>query len=408
MNCRHCRTPLALRFLDLGTAPPSNAFLRVEDLARPEAWYPLELYVCSNCRLVQTRDLHSAEQIFSADYVYFSSYSSSWLEHAARYVEAVSTRLGLGPQSRVVEVASNDGYLLKNFVARGVPCLGIEPTASTAAAARAIGVPTREVFFGAATAEEIRDEFGPADLIVGNNVYAHVPDINDFTAGLARLLAPDGVITLEFPHLYELVRQHQFDTVYHEHYSYLSLLAVERILAAQGLRVFDVEQLPTHGGSLRVWIAHRQGPHRERPGLGYVRDLEAAVGIADLDYYRGFQTIAEQVKYAFLRFLLEERSAGRRVVAYGAAAKGNTLLNFAGVRADLLAYVVDRSPHKQGRYLPGARIPVVAEERLERDRPETIVILPWNLADEIAQQLAYTRDWGARLYVAIPRLRALE
>ncbi|GAB2670097.1 methyltransferase domain-containing protein [Arenimonas aestuarii] len=407
MKCRACAQPLEEVFLDLGTAPPSNAYLSSAELARPETWFPLKLYTCGNCRLVQVDEVESHDRLFSPDYAYFSSYSRSWLAHAERYVDEVVPRLGLGPRSFVVELASNDGYLLRYVAERGIPCLGIEPTESTARVAREHGIETLTQFFGAGLGARLKAERGGADLVVGNNVLAHVPDINDFVAGIAALLAPEGVATLEFPHLMELVRKRQFDTVYHEHFSYLSLQVVERIFAAQGLRVFDVQALPTHGGSLRVWACLPGAVREQTAALAKMREAESAAGMDALDWYRGFQRQAEEVKDEFLAFLLEQKRAGRRVAGYGAAAKGNTLLNFAGARSDLLAFVVDASPHKQGRFLPGSRIPIVAEGRLREEKPDFVVVFPWNLRDEITSQLAYVRDWGGQLVFAVPRLEVV-
>lgn len=404
MRCRACGQTGRRDFLDLGTAPPSNAFLEAVDLARPETWFPLRLYTCQSCLLVQVDEIESHERLFSPDYVYYSSYSKSWLAHAERYADMVVRRLSLGRSSRVVEIASNDGYLLQYFLARGVPCLGIEPTTGTAQAARARGVETVERFFGLGYAQELLLERGPADLVIGNNVLAHVPDINDFVAGVAHLLAGDGVATFEFPHLLELVRHGQFDTVYHEHFSYFSLHVVQAIFASHGLRLWDVEQLPTHGGSLRVWACRGDSARQAGPSVAALLSVEQQEGMTSPAWYEGFQQVAERVKDDFLGFLLEQKRAGRRVVAYGAAAKGNTLVNFAGIRADLLAYVVDASPHKQGRFLPGSRIPVVDESRLRGDQPDFVVVLPWNLRDEITAQLHYVRDWGGRFVFAVPAL----
>ncbi len=400
-TCRHCDAPLEQLFLDLGHAPASNAYLTAEDLSRPEITWPLRLRVCGRCRLVQTEDFARADELFTDDYAYFSSTSQSWLKHAADYARMITERLALGPSSHVIEVASNDGYLLKNFVAAGIPCLGIEPTASTARAARAIGVPVLRAFFG----EEMAQGLDKADLIIGNNVYAHVPDINDFTRGLRVALKPQGVITLEFPHLMRLVEFNQFDTVYHEHFSYLSLLSVERIMAAAGLRVFDVEQLPTHGGSLRIYACHAGAHHAETPALAALRAEEAARGMDGDAFYAAFQARAEKVKNDFLRFLLEARAQGRSVAAYGAAAKGNTLLNFAGVKPDLLPFVCDAAPAKQGRFLPGSHIPILAPEALRQRRPDDLVILPWNIADEIRAQNADLAAAGTRFVTAVPELR---
>lgn len=408
MKCRHCATELhdpADVFIDLGTTPPSNAFLRAEELGRVEARFPLKVFTCSECLLVQVDEVQRCEALFSADYVYFSSYSASWLAHARRYVEQVTRRLSLGPQSLVMEVASNDGYLLQYVAQRGIPCVGVEPTDGTATVARAKGIETMGEFFGRGFARRFAAERRRADLVLGNNVLAHVPDINDFVAGLREVLAPAGSITLEFPHLLQLVRQCQFDTVYHEHFSYLSLRTVQRILAAHDLVVWDVEELPTHGGSLRVWAQHLGHPRPTSGRVAVMRAKEDAAGMGHPAFYRGLQARAERIKDDLLAFLMEQKRIGMTVVGYGAAAKGNTLLNFAGVRADLLPYVVDASPHKQGRYLPGSRIPVLSEERLRADKPDFVLVLPWNLRDEIGAQLEYAGAWGARLVTAVPALR---
>ncbi len=404
MKCRSCGTPLHDVFLDLGSAPPSNAFLRAEDLGAPEAWFPLRLYTCTGCHLVQVDEVQRHDALFSSDYVYFSSYSRSWLEHAESYVTYTSERLDLGAGSLVMEIASNDGYLLQYVKERGIPCIGIEPTASTATAARDRGIETIERFFGRAFAEEFAATRRKADLIVANNVLAHVPDINDFVAGLAIVLAPEGTVTIEFPHLLQLVAQHQFDTVYHEHFSYFSLHAVQDILSRHELRIWDVEELATHGGSLRLWVCHAGAAHCETVAVASLLAKEAAAGMLEMRYYHGFQRVADQVKNDFLTFLLNCKRDGKHVVGYGAAAKGNTLLNYAGVRPDLLGYVVDASPHKQGRYLPGCRIPVVAESRIRETRPDFVLILPWNLREEITAQLAYIREWGGQFVTAVPGL----
>ena len=405
MRCRHCGAPVHARFLDLGTAPPSNAYLDAARLDGPEAWFPLRVLVCETCWLVQTEDFAGREALFTEDYAYFSSYSTSWLEHARHYVAEMIERFGLGAHSRVVEVAANDGYLLQYVRQAGIPAYGIEPTASTAAAAIAKRIDIVQSFFGVALAERLVAEGRGADLIVANNVLAHVPDINDFVGGFARLLKPGGVATFEFPHLVSMVRECQFDTAYHEHYSYLSLLAVERVFAANGLTVFDVQQLPTHGGSLRVFAQRADGRRAATPALAALRALEQEAGVATPAFYAGFQRAAEAIKDDLLRFLLDARRDRTRVAAYGAAAKGNTLLNFAGVRADLLPYVVDRNPAKAARFLPGSRIPIVTEDRLRSHRPDMILILPWNLKDEVMAQLTYARAWGARFVTAVPALQ---
>ncbi len=405
MKCRHCGSQISLDFLDLGTAPPSNAYLTAEALDAPEVRLPLRLVVCESCWLVQVAHVAASEALFSADYAYFSSFSATWLAHAERFAAEATARLGLGPSSSVVEIAANDGYLLRWFRRDGVPCYGVEPTASTAAAARALGIEIVEAFFGRDLAGDLLATRGVADLMVANNVLAHVPDIADFVGGFARLLAPSGAATFEFPHLLRMVAENQFDTAYHEHYSYLSLTAVVGIFAANGLAVFDVEELPTHGGSLRVWAERADtGRRAATVAVGAVLAREAAAGVTTAAFHRGFQARAEAIKDDLLAFLIEAKRAGRRVAAYGAAAKGNTLLNFAGVRPDLLPWVVDRNPAKQGRFLPGSRIPIVAEERLAAEKPDLVLILPWNLAEEIADQLAYVRAWGGRFVVAVPRL----
>jgi SAM-dependent methyltransferase len=364
----------------------------------------LRVLVCEQCWLVQTEDFAEANELFAADYAYFSSFSTTWLAHAENYVATMVERFGLSLASTVVEVAANDGYLLQYVAARGIPNYGIEPTASTAAAARAKGLEIVERFFGVALAEELVAAGKSADLIAANNVLAHVPDINDFVQGFTRLLKPGGVATFEFPHLLRLLNEAQFDTIYHEHYSYLSLTAVARIFAANGLEVFDVEELPTHGGSLRLYTQGVGGQHRVQPSVPAIMAREAASCLASRSAYRGLQLAAQGIKNDLVSFLIERSRAGESVAAYGAAAKGNTLLNFAGIRADLLPYVVDRNPAKQGKYLPGNRIPIVGEARLKEDRPQWIVILPWNLREEVIAQLDYARAWGAKFVTAVPRL----
>lgn len=404
MNCRHCARPLAHVFADLGTAPPSNAYLNHSDLSSPETYFPLKVLVCDNCWLVQTEDYATAEALFTGDYAYFSSTSSSWLAHAAAYATMISDRLGLDAGSFVVEIASNDGYLLRNFVAAGIPCLGVEPTAGTAAAARVLGVPVVEEFFGTGVALRLLEEHGPADLIAGNNVYAHVPDINDFTLGLATLLRAGGTITLEFPHLLNLLDSCQFDTIYHEHYSYLSFVAVMAIFASSDLRICDVEEISTHGGSLRVYGCHLEDPRADRPSVAAMLAREQESGLDRLETYQLFQEKIDAIKDTFVTFLIEQRREGRSVAAYGAAAKGNTLINYAGVRADLLAYVVDRAKAKSGKYMPGSRIPIFDEAQLAVTRPDFIVLLPWNLRTELGEQLSYAGEWGARMVTVVPKL----
>ncbi len=405
MKCRHCDAELVNTFVDLGSAPPSNSYLTRQTLLEPEKWYPLKVLVCDQCWLVQTEDFLSKNELFSADYAYFSSYSSSWVEHARTFTEEIISRLHLNNKHMVVEIAANDGYLLQHFQERGVPCYGVEPTKSTAAAARQKNIPVVEEFFGSALAYELRQKKPPADLIIANNVLAHVPDVNDFVKGFSILLAENGVATFEFPHLLQLVQNHQFDTIYHEHYSYFSLVAASAILNANGLAVFDVEELPTHGGSLRLFTQPSGTGARPVSGrFRHLQEIEHAAGITNVGFYQGFQATAEKNKFDFLRFLLEARQKNKKIAAYGAAAKGNTLLNFAGIRQDLVDYVVDQNPAKQGKYMPGSRIPIVNEEHLQKNKPDYVVILPWNLRAEITEHLAYTSDWGGRLVTAIPQM----
>jgi SAM-dependent methyltransferase len=408
MKCRHCGQAVTLSFIDLETSPPSNSYLTAEQLAGPESWYPLRVFTCTNCWLVQNEDYTHFGELFSSDYAYFSSFSTSWLKHAEAYVAEVTERFGLGPASHVVEVASNDGYLLQYVKARGIPCLGIEPTASTAAAARAIGIPVAEEFFGIKFAESLVAEGKSADLTAANNVLAHVPDINDFVSGFSRLLKPDGVSTFEFPHLMRLVEHCQFDTIYHEHFSYLSLTAVKTIFEANGLTVFEVQEIGTHGGSLRVFAQRTDTMAKPvTAAVGALLAREEAVGMKTAAYYGGFQKRADTIKNDLVEFLIQAWRDGKAVGAYGAAAKGNTLLNYAGVRSNLLPWVVDRNPAKQNKFLPGSRIPVVDEAHLKTARPEYIVILPWNLKTEVIEQLGYAREWGAKFVTAVPRLTIL-
>lgn len=408
MNCRHCGAPLAHVFLDLGFAPPSNAYRSVHSLQRPELYYPLKLFVCDGCWLVQTEDYAAAEELFDADYAYFSSTSRSWLAHAERYAQAITARLRLDRNSFVIEVASNDGYLLRNFLRAGVPCLGIEPTASTAAAAEAEGVPSLRKFFGSALARELAAEGKLADLVIGNNVFAHVPDINDFTLGLREVLKPGGTVTLEFPHLMRLLEHDQFDTVYHEHFSYLSLFTTCAIFEKAGLRVQDLEELPTHGGSLRVHGCHANDSRPTTTAVAAMLAEEERRGMRHLSTYAALQSRAEAIKDELLMFLVEQKRLGKSVAAYGAAAKGNTLLNFAGVKPDLLSFICDAAPAKQGKFTPGSHIPIVGPGTLARERPDVVLILPWNIADEVVSQLAEVRRWDGRFYVAVPRLREIR
>ncbi len=404
MNCRHCQNPLTYTFLDLGFAPPSNAYLTGDDLKRPEKYFPLKIQVCHHCWLVQTEDYAAADELFTEDYAYFSSASSSWLNHARCYAEEMIARLDLNTNSHVIEIASNDGYLLKNFVAAGIPCLGIEPTASTAAAAENMGIPVVREFFGEALARQLAAQGQQADLIAGNNVYAHVPDINDFTRGLKVLLKPEGTLTLEFPHLLHLIGKNQFDTVYHEHFSYLSLYTVSRIFQMAGLRVYHVEELSTHGGSLRVYGCHQDNI---RPVTAAVADIlaqEQNAGLQTLDTYIHFQPRAERIKDDLLQFLIQAKRDGKKIAAYGAAAKGNTLLNYAGIKPDLLPLIADAAPSKQGKYMPGSHIPILPPQRIREFKPDYLLILPWNIADEVMQQNSFIREWGGQFVMAVPEL----
>lgn len=408
MKCRHCGTDLKLPMVDLGSAPPSNAYLTEHTLHAPEKWFPLRVLVCEHCWLAQTEDFTQANELFDSEYAYFSGFSNSWLAHSERYVADMVVRFQLTAGSHVVEVAANDGYLLQFVKARNIPCTGVEPTASTAAAARAKGIPIVEDFFGIRLAKELVTQGKQADLTAANNVLAHVPDINDFVRGFSILLKPQGVATFEFPHLLKLIEENQFDTIYHEHFSYLSLSAVDRIFRANGLNVFDVEEQPTHGGSLRVFSQRADtGQHARSARVDALLERESQAGMLSAEYYSDFQRKTEQVKIGLLEFLLEAKRRGKKVAAYGAAAKGNTLMNFAGVRPDLISFVVDRNPAKQGKYMPGSRIPIVAEDVLREERPDYVVILPWNLRNEVMQQLDYVQEWGGRLVTAVPTLQVM-
>ncbi len=403
MNCRHCGSPLEHTFLDLGFAPPSNAYLNQADLTKPEKYYPLKVKVCSHCWLVQTEDYAQADELFSSDYAYFSSTSSGWLAHATNYAKSMIERFKLNANSFVMEIASNDGYLLKNFVDAGVPCLGIEPTASTADAAEKLGIPVLREFFGEALGKQLAIK-QQADLIAGNNVYAHVPDINDFTRGLKAALKSNGTITLEFPHLMRLIEHTQFDTVYHEHFSYLSLYTVDRIFKAAGLRVWDVDQLPTHGGSLRIYGCHTEDTRDTNENVIALLAEEARCGLKTLETYQKFQARADKVKNDLLTFLIEQKTAGKKVAAYGAAAKGNTLLNYAGVKPDLLPFVCDAAAAKQGKYMPGSHIPILPPSALAKSTPDYLLILPWNIAPEVKQQNAALAVQAVKFVTAVPEL----
>ncbi len=387
-------------------SPLCESFLPEEDLNRMEPFYPLKVWVCERCLLVQLQEYVSPAEIFT-EYAYFSSFSTSWLKHAEAYTDMATARFGLGPGSRVVEIASNDGYLLQYFVRKGIPVLGVEPAANVAKAAVEKGVPTVVRFFGRETAADLRKDPGPADLIVGNNVLAHVPDINDFVGGLATLLAPEGAITMEFPHLWRLMEENQFDTIYHEHFSYLSFLTVRDVFAAHRLRLFDVEQLPTHGGSLRIFACHEGARHPTEAAVGRLAEEEEAAGFRRLDRYLSFAPRVEETKRALLDFLIEARRAGKRIAAYGAPGKGNTLLNYCGIRTDFVDYTVDRNPYKHGRFTPGTHIPIFPPEKIRETRPDYVLILPWNLRNEIVEQLSYVREWGGQFVIPIPRVEVI-
>jgi SAM-dependent methyltransferase len=404
--CRFCNAALQREFADLGVSPLSNGYLKADQLDRMEPFFPLTVYVCGQCLLVQLPAFETPENIFS-DYAYFSSYSDSWLAHARQYCRAMIERLSLDATTQVVEIASNDGYLLQYFVEAGIPVLGVEPAANVAAVAREKGIDTMVRFFGAGTARELAAG-RKAKLLLGNNVLAHVPDLNDFVAGLKILLDEGGVITMEFPHLMRLIEGNQFDTIYHEHFSYFSLLAVQRVFAAHGLTIFDVDELPTHGGSLRIYARHAEESGQADGRVAHLLTTEHEFGIDRLETYDRFAEQVRETKRALLSFLIRAKEEGKRVVGYGAPAKGNTLLNYCGVRTDFVDYTVDRSPHKQGLFLPGTRIPIHAPDRIRETKPDYVLILPWNLKDEIVAQMAGIRDWGGRFVVPIPRLEILD
>lgn len=406
MNCRFCQNALSHEFVDLGSSPPSNSYLSKDQLNEPEIFYPLRVFVCEACFLVQIEEYKKADEIFDQDYLYFSSFSQTWLEHSRRYVEMMCDRFGLDRTSQVIEIASNDGYLLQYFRDKAIPVLGIEPTLSTARVAREKDIETLTEFFGTALAEKLSKNGRQADVLLGNNVLAHVPDLNDFVAGLAVVLKPTGVITLEFPHLLQLVANGQFDTIYHEHFSYLSLYTVKRIFASHGLDIFDVDEIPTHGGSLRIYAKHCNDlTHETSPRVEAMLAEEKAAGLQGIDYYLDFQPRVESIKYDLLSFLIAQKRAGKLVAAYGAAAKGNTLLNYCGVRRDLVEFVVDASPHKQGRFMPASHIPIVDESYIRSKKPDYVLILPWNIKQEILAQLSYIREWGGECVVSVPALQ---
>lgn len=406
MKCRHCGNELVLPLLDLGSAPPSNAYLTEKTLKIPEKWFPLNVLVCNHCWLVQTEDYAGVEELFDEDYAYFSSFSISWLKHAEQYVVEMANRFKLNEKSHVVEIAANDGYLLQYVKAKDIPCLGIEPTASTAAAAREKGIEVVEEFFGVNLAKKLVAMGKQADLTAANNVLAHVPDINDFVEGFSHLLKPNGVATFEFPHLMQLIKHTQFDTIYHEHFSYLSLTAVSQIFDKNGLQVFDVQEISTHGGSLRVFAQRKdQGQHQVSEAVSELLSRETSAGIKTEVYYADFQQRANHVKHDLVDFLIKIKREGKKVIGYGAAAKGNTLINYAGIRPDLLPFVVDRNPAKQNKYLPGGRIPIVDEYIIHQEKPDYVLILPWNLQHEVMEQLSYVREWGGQFVTAVPVLK---
>ena len=408
MNCRHCKASLELSLIDLGSAPPSNAYTTDIRIHAPEKYFPLRVLVCEDCWLVQTEDFTQADKLFDVDYAYFSGFSTSWLKHSKQYVNNMVGRFNLTQDSHVVEVAANDGYLLQYVKGYGIPCTGIEPTASTASAARKKGIYVVEKFFGKELAYKMADQGKQADLTVANNVLAHVPDINDFISGFSILLKASGVATFEFPHILKLINNNQFDTIYHEHFSYLSFIAIDLIFLENGLQVFDVEEHKTHGGSLRIFAQNSDtGTQPISNTINEMRKREIEAGINSVDFYTGFQKKADKIKNNLLLFLIEAKNNNKKVVAYGAAAKGNTLLNYAGIRSDLISYVVDKSPFKQGKYMPGSRIPIKTEQYLKNDKPDYIIILPWNLKHEIMQQLYYIKQHGGRFVFAIPELEVI-
>ena len=408
LTCRFCGATLRETFADLGTTPLCQKQVKPEQLNDPETYYPLHALVCTACWLVQLGEYATPTEIFAQEYAYFSSYSDTWLHHARAYAEEMGPRLGLGAHSLVVEVASNDGYLLQYFVAKGIPVLGVEPAGNVAAAAVKRGVRTAVEFFGAASARSLRERFGGADLLLGNNVLAHVPDLNDFVAGMSAMLKPSGVITMEFPHLVQLVDQNQFDTIYHEHFSYFSFTTVEKVFSAHGITLFDVVELSTHGGSLRIYGRHAGGRDPVSPRVVDLKAREQRWGVESLEVYRSFGEKVKETKRAILAFLIDAKRRGAHIAGYGAPGKGNTLLNYCGIGTDFLDYTVDRNPHKQNTYTPGSRIPIFAPEKIRETRPDYVFILPWNLKDEIMQQMAFIRDWGGKFVVPIPEVRVHE
>lgn len=409
MQCRFCKTELSNTFIDLGNSPASNSFLSTAELNAPETFFPLKVFTCSNCFLVQVDEYKKSDAIFSSDYVYFSSYSTSWLEHAEKYTNMMINRFSINESSQVIEVASNDGYLLQYFKQKNIPVLGIEPTANTAKVAVEKGIESVIDFFGVSLATKLANEGRKADLLLGNNVLAHVPDIVDFVGGMKIILKDSGVITMEFPHLMQLVDNNQFDTIYHEHFSYLSFYTVQKILASEGLEIFDVEELSTHGGSLRIFAKHDSDTSKVVSlNVKALLAKETEKGMTGLEYYDNFQQKALKVKLDLLQFLIDQKIAGKSVAAYGAAAKGNTLLNFCGIKKDLIDFVVDANPYKQNKFLPASHIPVVTEAYLKEAKPLYVIIFPWNLKDEITAQLSYIKDWGGKFLIPIPSVQIID
>ncbi len=408
MNCRHCATPLHYTFVDLGMSPLCQDHVKPEEVEQMEPFYPLHAMVCEECFLVQLNINVSPTKIFDEDYGYFSSFSDSWLRHAKNYTDLMVERFGINSSSFVVELASNDGYLLQYFVEKKVPVLGIEPSGNVAEAAIRKGIPTEIKFFGVQTAKELSEKYGKADLLLGNNVLAHVPETNDFVAGMKVMLNARGVITMEFPHLLRLIEENQFDTIYHEHFSYLSFTTVERIFAFHGLRLFDVQELPTHGGSLRIYACHQEDASKEvSENVTELRERDLKAGFKNLEYYATFGEKVKETKRKLLDFLIEAKRQGKTIAGYGAPGKGNTLLNYCGIRTDFVDYTVDRSPHKQGNFLPGTRIPIYDPSKIAETKPDYVLILPWNLKKEITEQMAHVREWGGQFVVPIPEAKVL-
>ena len=409
MTCRFCNNPVKTEFADLVNSPASNSYLTAEQLNEPEVFFPLKVMVCEKCFLVQVDEYKKSSDIFNQDYAYFSSFSTSWLAHCKKYVDMMAGRFGFNQHSLVVEVASNDGYLLQYFKEKGVPVLGVEPTANTAAVAIKKGIPSVVDFFGVNLAKKLVSEGKQADLLLGNNVLAHVPDINDFVGGMKVILKPNGVVTMEFPHLLQLVLNNQFDTIYHEHFSYLSFTTVSKIFEAQGLQMFDVEEVPTHGGSLRIFAKHKEDASKSiEKNVASMLRKEVDAGMLSLDYYTNFQAKVETIKNNLLEFLLLQKKEGKLVAAYGAAAKGNTLLNYCGVKKDMIKFVVDANPHKQNKYMPASHIPIVTESVIREEKPDYILILPWNIKDEIVKQLSYVKEWNGKFVVPVPKLEIIS